>query len=126
MVYYANYLRFIERARTEWLRALGVAQAALKAETGTVFVVSRCEIDFRRPARMDDRLLVLTRPVAARRASLILSQRVTLAERPGAEGEAGAETGTILADATVTVAAIDGGGRPRRLPEPLTRNLSAR
>lgn len=115
MVYYANYLKFMERGRTEWLRALGLSQAALKAESGRVFVVTRCEIDFRRPARMDDRLSVATRLVAARRASLTLAQTVVLEERSASEDPT--PPGAALAEATVAIACLDASGRPTRLPE---------
>ncbi len=68
IVYYANYLRFIERARTEWVRALGVDQGQLKAETGVVFAVRRIEADYLAPARFDDVLTIETdvRDVGAR------------------------------------------------------------
>ena len=58
IVYYANYLKFIERARTEWVRGLGVDQVALRAEHGIVFAVRRVEADYLRPARFDDELVV--------------------------------------------------------------------
>ena len=60
IVYYANYLKFIERARSEWVRALGVDQTRLKAEQGVVFAVRRVEADYLRPARFDDELYVAT------------------------------------------------------------------
>ena len=64
IVYYANYLKFIERARTEWVRGLGVDQGRLKTELGIVFAVRRIEADYLRPARFDDELVVITRPAA--------------------------------------------------------------
>ena len=70
IVYYANYLKFLERGRTEALRALGIDQGRLKAETGLVFAVTRVVLDYRRPARFDDWLEVETRVTALRAASV--------------------------------------------------------
>ena len=66
VVYYANYLRFLERARTEWLRSLGYTQSALAADPGVLFSVVEASIRYRRPARLDDLLLVSCEPSAAR------------------------------------------------------------
>ena len=104
IVYYANYLRFLERGRTEALRALGIDQGRLKAETGVVFAVTRVTLDYRRPARFDDWLEVETRVTELRAASVRMAQAVTRA-------------GEVLCDGEVTVACIDTAGRPRRLPE---------
>lgn len=76
IVYYANYLKFIERARTEWVRALGVDQAALKREAGIVFAVRRVEADYLRPARFDDLLTVTTALVEVGGARIVLDQAV--------------------------------------------------
>jgi acyl-CoA thioester hydrolase len=103
VVYYANYLRFIERARTEALRDLGIDQAALKRDRGLVFVVRRLTIDYLAPALFDDVLEVRTRIARLRGASLEMAQEVWRAE-------------TCLSRATVTVACMDGAGRPQRLP----------
>ncbi len=103
VVYYANYLRFIERGRTEALRDLGIDQAALKRDRGLVFVVSRLTIDYLAPAVFDDLLEVRTRVIRLRGASLEMAQEV----RRGAE---------CLSRAAVTVACIDAAGRPQRLP----------
>lgn len=76
VVYYANYLKFLERARSEWLRALGVGQVELAANDGLVFVVRRVEADYLRPARFDDPLLVTCRLRSTGRASLEIAQTV--------------------------------------------------
>ncbi len=111
VVYYANYLKFIERGRTEALRALGVDQRRLKAEQGLVFVVTRVEIDYRRSAVFDDLLTVETTLATLGRASLVMDQRV-------------ARDGETLAQAKVTLAAIDAGGRAARLPQALRAALT--
>ncbi len=103
VVYYANYLRFIERGRTEALRDLGIDQIALKRDRGLVFVVRRLTIDYLAPALFDDLLEVRTRVTRLRGASLEMAQEV----RRGAD---------CLSRAAVTVACIDGAGRPQRLP----------
>lgn len=112
IVYYANYLKFIERARSEWLRELGVDQAALKRQ-GRVFAVRRIEADYLRPALYDDLLTVETALSEPGRARLVLEQRVLR----------GDET---LFSARVTIACLDAAGRPVRLPDGLPALLDRR
>ena len=103
VVYHANYLRFIERARTEALRDLRIDQIALKRDRGLVFVARRLTIDYLAPARFDDMLEVRTRITRLRGASLEMAQEVWRGE-------------TCLSRAALSVACIDAAGRPRRLP----------
>jgi acyl-CoA thioester hydrolase len=103
IVYYANYLRFIERGRTEWLRDLGIDQLALKAETGRVFAVRRLEADYLRPARFNDLLDVRTELATASAARIIVEQQVMRGDE-------------ALFIAKVTIACLDANGRPVRLP----------
>ena len=110
VVYYANYLRFIERGRTEALRDLGIDQAALKRDRGLVFVVSRLTIDYLSPAVFDDVLEVRTRITRLRGASLEMAQEVW-------------RGGECLSRAAVTIACIGGDGRPRRLPGDVRERL---
>lgn len=124
VVYYANYLKFLERARTEWLRAQGVSQRALAEERGIVFTVTSVEVSYRRPARLDDELLVTCEPARAGGASLSFAQRIyrrapagpaTSASPPG---EARPEADELLATAEVRVACVDARTlRPQRLPD---------
>ncbi len=74
VVYYANYLKFFERARTEWLRAAGFGQQKLAVEQGLQFVVARIECDYKRPARLDDVIQIDVRVVQAGRASVVFEQ----------------------------------------------------
>lgn len=104
-VYHANYLKFVERARSDWVRALGIDQNALRA-AGTVFAVHRIEADFLAPARLDDRLTVTTTPAARTPARLVLDQRIHRGD-------------TLLFAAQVTLVAMSTDGRPRRLPPEL-------
>lgn len=103
IVYYANYLKFIERARTEWVAGLGVDQAALKAETGIVFAVRRVEADYLAPARFADDLMVETRLTAITPARIVLEQDVMRGQ-------------TRLFAAVVTLVALHDTGRPARIP----------
>ena len=110
IVYYANWLRFIERGRSEWLRALGIDQAALKAQSGLVFAVRRIEADYLRPARFDDLLNVRTDLHAMTPARLVLDQQV-------------ARGGTVLFSARVTIVCLTAAGRPARLPAELVARM---
>jgi acyl-CoA thioester hydrolase len=74
VVYYANYLKFFERARTEWLRAAGFGQQELASGQGLQFVVARVECDYKRPARLDDVIRIDVRVVHAGRASVVFEQ----------------------------------------------------
>lgn len=76
VVYYANYLKFLERARSEWLRTLGIHQVELAAQDDVLFVVRRVEADYRKPARFDDALAVQCRITEMGRASLTMAQQV--------------------------------------------------
>ncbi|WP_370870524.1 tol-pal system-associated acyl-CoA thioesterase [Pseudotabrizicola sp.] len=76
IVYYANYLKFIERGRSEWVRSLGVDQGRLRAEEGIVFAVRRVEADYLRPAVFDDLLAVTTELVELGGAKIVLDQAV--------------------------------------------------
>ena len=78
IVFYANYLKFFERARTEWLRSLGIEQQALKDQLGGMFVVADTTLRYRKPARLDDQLLVTATLAAPGRASLMIHQQAYL------------------------------------------------
>ena len=110
VVYYANYLKFMERARTEWLRTLGHSQAALAERFGFVFAVVEVKVNYRRPARLDDELAVTCLPVPEGRASIRFKQ-VIVRKTSGQEDE-------TLADGEVRVACVDAKTfRPRALPD---------
>ncbi len=110
IVYYANYLRFLERARTEWLRALGVDQAALLRDERLQFAVVEAHIRYHRPARYGDELIVTVAVEERRGASITMRQEVRL----------GAVDGELLVSATVRAACLDSDGlRPRPLPDAL-------
>jgi len=106
IVYYANYLKFIERARSEWVRELGIDQIALKDQQKIVFAVRRVEADYLAPARFEDELTVFTRVLSSSPARLKLNQIVRRGE-------------VKLFEAIVTLVALGPSGAPVRLPEPL-------
>jgi acyl-CoA thioester hydrolase len=112
IVYHASYLRFAERARTEWLRALGFGQREMAERFGCIFAVRRCSLDYRRPARLDDALVVVTRPGDIGGARLALAQEV----RRGAE---------LLVGLEVELALLGPDYRPARLPAPLRAALQS-
>ncbi len=110
IVYYANYLKFIERARTEFIRALGIDQNRVRAEHGVVFAVRRVEIDYLLPARFDDLIRVETRLRALTGARVVLTQDVFRAR-------------DMLVQAEVTLVSLADSGRPTRFPADIRRKL---
>ncbi|MCX5516348.1 tol-pal system-associated acyl-CoA thioesterase [Kaistia algarum] len=115
VVYHASYVRFFERGRTEYVRLLDVHHSALDAgEAGEpmAFAVHRMEIEFKRPARIDDVVEVVTRHKETRGARIILNQSIRRA-------------GTILVDAVVTVVLVNKEGRACRIPELLAERFAA-
>lgn len=112
IVYYANYLKFIERARTEWVRSQGIDQTALKRDEGIVFAVRRVEADYLSPAQFDDLLTVETAPIQIGGARIVLSQSVLR----------GALT---LFQSKVTLAALTETGKPARLSQELRGTFSS-
>ncbi|HZO23972.1 MAG TPA: tol-pal system-associated acyl-CoA thioesterase [Steroidobacteraceae bacterium] len=120
IVYYANYLRFLERARTEWLRSLGHSQRALVEEQGVVFTVVSLEADYRRPARLDDELMITCEPRVEGAASVRFGQRIF-------RGTGEPDSERLLLQASVRVACLDAQTlKPKRLPEFLLRSTIER
>lgn len=115
IVYHANHLRYLERARTEWLRACGYSQEAMKRELGVLFTVRSLEIHYRKPAFLDDALIVETWVHRHRRAALHFRQRLCQAENKE----------YVVCDADVEVACIGVGHfRPQPIPRSLDRELT--
>lgn len=112
IVFYANYLKFFERARTEWLRAGGIDQRALSERSGTLFVVRRTALDYLAPARLDDLLRIESRITRLGRASVEFMQTATSGTR-------------VLATGTILVACVDGVRmRPTALPPEVVTALT--
>jgi acyl-CoA thioester hydrolase len=112
VVFYANYLKFFERARTEWLRALGVQQQALRDASGAIFIVTDTRVGYRAPARLDDELQVSVELRHAGRAQLLIAQQARRVDALLAEGE-------------IRIACVDAGTfRPRRIPNEVLDRLA--
>ena len=112
VVYHAQYLAFMERARSEWMRRIGYGQELLRHEYGLAFVVRAMRIDFRAPAKLDDLLSVSVDLAQCRRASLIIAQRVEC-------------DGQLLLDAEVRIAAVSAiDFRPTAIPDALLAQLT--
>ena len=103
LVYYANYLKFMERARSDMLRSVGIDQRAVLESGEGVYVVAEARIKYRRPAKLDDALRVLSEVESVRAASCVIHQRVMRGHE-------------LLADATITAAFLSAEGRPKRQP----------
>jgi acyl-CoA thioester hydrolase len=119
VVYYANYLRFVERARTEMLRGAGFDHTRLAAEFGVQMVVRACTVDFIAPARLDDALEVRSTITTMGGASFMIRQEVFLV--PSVKSEI-----KKLVSVEVRLACVDLAFCPKRLPEPLKRALGHR
>lgn len=112
VVYYANYLKFLERARTEWLRTLGFVQTELAKDPGILFVVSSVNIEYRRPARLDDSLLIVSSCEQEGAACLRFDQRILRGEE-------------LLVTAAVRVVCLAAANfRPKRLPAAIVEAMS--
>ena len=113
IVFYANYLKFFERARTEWLRSLGIQQQQLKETTGGMFVVAETSIKYLRPARLDDELIVTAYLQETGRASMTIAQQVLL-------------KGTVLCEGKIRIGWVDAASlQPSRMPQNITESLRA-
>ena len=112
IVFYANYLKFFERARTEWLRALGFSQQRLREDTGAIFVVGSTEVRYLRPARLDDTLRVTVQLQQAGRASMLIDQQAWRGDE-------------LLAEGRIRIGCVDQGTfRPRRIPDFILQAVS--
>jgi acyl-CoA thioester hydrolase len=112
IVYYANYLKFFERARTEWLRAQGHGQQAMVEDTGCMFVVQETRVRFASPARLDDALDVTVQVCERGRASLRLAQQAWRGDR-------------LLAECDIRIGCVERATlKPHRIPGPLLESLA--
>ena len=113
VVFYANYLKFFERARTEWLRTLGVEQSKLQAQTGAIFVVADVKLRYLASARLDDLIQVSVKVVAQGQASMQLEQQAWRGD-------------TLLAQGLIRVGCVQADSlRPRRMPDQVLAALAA-
>jgi acyl-CoA thioester hydrolase len=112
VVFYANYLKFFERARTEWLRSMGFGQERLRVETGTVFIVSETAVRYLQPARLDDQLRVTVQVQDCRRASLTIRQQAWRGD-------------VLLAEGTIRIGCVEAQSfRPCRIPNEIYERIA--
>jgi acyl-CoA thioester hydrolase len=122
IVFYANYLKFFERSRTEWLRSLGIAQQELKDRTGCMFVVTETTLRYHRPARLDDQLTVTASLIETGRASMTLKQQALLKPEQGSSQPA-----ALLCEGTIRIGWVDAARlQPRRMPASILDSLTTR
>ena len=115
VVYYANYLKFMERARTEWLRSLGFEQDELATRENVLFAVRRADLEFRRPARFNDALTIRSRIAERGRASLTFEQHVVKESQKG----------ELLCSGRIQVACLEATEfRPRPIPERMLTEIN--
>ena len=120
IVFYANYLKFFERARTEWLRERGVGQQQLRELTGGMFVVSDAQLRYHRPARLDDELIVTAQLQESGRASLTIEQQALLKPEQMTDSRP-----VLLCEGTIRIGWVDASTmRPARMPGFLLEQLS--
>ena len=118
VVFYANYLKFFERARTEWLRSLGHQQERMRLETGAVFIVTETAVRYLRPARLDDLLAVTVEIKHAGRAQLLVAQQAWRVTEKSEE---------LLAEGTIRIGCVDAGTfKPQRIPNSIAESLTSR
>jgi acyl-CoA thioester hydrolase len=112
IVYYANYLKFAERGRTELMRESGSSHRQMVETFDSAFAVSRCEVDYLKPARLDEQLTVETRVLEVGAAVILLDQRILREQE-------------LLVRLKIRIACLNRNGRPQRLPEPVRAALTA-
>jgi acyl-CoA thioester hydrolase len=119
IVFYANYLKFFERARTEWLRSLGIHQGELRESSGGMFVVSETTVKYHQPARLDDELVVTARLREAGRASLIIHQQALLRASQDATAKQ-----RVLCEGDIRIGWVDvASWKPARIPSNILEAL---
>ena len=131
IVFYANYLKYFERARTEWLRALGIGQWALREQAGGMFVVADATLKYLRPARLDDELIVTASLQTSGRTALVVAQQAWLKPlgAPLAQAASAAPDqtpSTLLCEGTVRIGWVDSQSmKPARIPNALLEKLNS-
>jgi len=124
IVFYANYLKFMERARTEWLRSLGIEQQRLRETSGGMFVVAETQLKYLRPARLDDQLLVTAELRQAGSAALTIAQQVLATTAPAADVHNAVPATHLLCEGTIRIGWVDSATlRPSRIPASISETL---
>jgi len=125
VVFYANYLKFMERARTEWLRVRGVEQDLLAEQQGVIFAVRSAQLDYLKPGKFNQLLSVSVKVAEAGKASLIFEQAVVVEKNLIInEGNAEVESGELLCQGRIKIACLDTNNlKPRAIPTPIRQEI---
>ena len=110
VVYYANYLRFLERARTEALLSIGLSNTKIKKEFGTLIIVKSCNIEYKKSARLEDELNIETHIISLKKTSLIMKQLIMLEKK-------------LITDAEIHLVFVNSEGKPEKIPDKIIKNF---
>ena len=110
VVYYANYLRFLERARTEALLSIGLSNTKIKKEFGTLIIVKSCNIEYKKSARLEDELNIESHIISLKKTSLIMKQLIMLEKK-------------LITDAEIHLVFVNSEGKPEKIPDKIIKNF---
>ena len=110
VVYYANYLKFLERARTEALLSIGLSNTKIKKELGTLIIVKSCNIEYKKPAHLEDELNIQTHIISLKKTSLIMKQLIMLEKK-------------LITDAEIHLVFVNSEGKPEKIPDKIIKNF---
>ena len=110
VVYYANYLKFLERARTEALLSIGLSNTKIKKELGTLIIVKSCNIEYKKPAHLEDELNIETHIISLKKTSLIMKQLIMLEKK-------------LITDAEIHLVFVNSEGKPEKIPDKIIKNF---
>ena len=110
VVYYANYLKFLERARTEALLSIGLSNTKIKKELGTLIIVKSCNIEYKKPAHLEDELNIQTHIISLKKTSLIMKQLIMLEKK-------------LITEAEIHLVFVNSEGKPEKIPDKIIKNF---
>ena len=111
VVYYANYLKFLERARTEALLSIGLSNTKIKKELGTLIIVKSCNIEYKKPAHLEDELNIQTHIISLKKTSLIMKQLIMLEKK-------------LITEAEIHLVFVNSEGKPEKIPDKIIKNFT--
>ena len=111
VVYYANYLKFLERARTEALFSIGLSNTKIKKKFGTLIIVKSCNIEYKKSARLEDELNIETHIISLKKTSLIMKQLIMLEKK-------------LITDAEIHLVFVNSEGKPEKIPDKIIKNFT--
>ncbi len=110
VVYYANYLKFLERARTEALLSIGLSNTKIKKELGSLIIVKSCNIEYKKPAHLEDELNIQTHIISLKKTSLIMKQLIMLEKK-------------LITEAEIHLVFVNSEGKPEKIPDKIIKNF---